>query len=79
MRLDEIFHEHAAAALGGKTRNLGSVVEAPVPKVLGRLVCIGGPLEGREMQIDEAGFVIGRDQTQAQLVITDPRVMPPSP
>jgi len=50
------------------------IVEAPPPKSYGHLVGISGVMEGREVKIDEEGFVIGRDQRTAQLVINDPRI-----
>ena len=46
----------------------------PRPGYYGRFVGVRGVLEGREVPIDETGFVIGRDHTLAQLVISDPRV-----
>lgn len=46
----------------------------PRPGYYGKLVGVRGILEGREFPIDEAGFIVGRDHTLAQLVISDPRV-----
>lgn len=46
----------------------------PRPGYYGKFVGVRGVLEGREVPIDETGFVIGRDHTLAQLVISDPRV-----
>lgn len=46
----------------------------PRPGYWGTFVGVRGVLEGREVPIDETGFVIGRDHTLAQLVISDPRV-----
>ncbi len=51
-----------------------TVVAAPAPRIGGMLVGTHGALSGREVTIDEEGFIIGRDQAMAQLVITDPRV-----
>jgi len=51
-----------------------TVVEKATPKSYGSLVGISGGMQGREARIDEEGFVIGRDQRTAQLVISDPRI-----
>jgi pSer/pThr/pTyr-binding forkhead associated (FHA) protein len=40
----------------------------------GSLECISGPLAGRTYAISERGFSIGRDWSQSQIVIEDPRM-----
>jgi hypothetical protein len=58
----------------GDMEDFRTIVEQAAPKSFGVLVGISGGVEGRELRIDEEGFVIGRDQRTAQLVISDPRI-----
>lgn len=58
----------------GEMEDFRTVVEKAAPKSYGSLVGLSGGMEGRQVAIDEEGFVIGRDQRTAQLVISDPRV-----
>ncbi len=54
-------------------QDLRTVVEH-APKSYGSLLGLSGGMEGREVKVDEEGFVIGRDQRTAQLVVSDPRI-----
>ena len=58
----------------GDMSDFRTVVEQAAPKSHGVLVGLSGGMEGRKVTIDEEGFVIGRDQRTAQLVISDPRI-----
>ncbi len=40
----------------------------------GTLECVSGPLKGRSFPVTEGGLFIGRDWSQSQIVIEDPRV-----
>lgn len=66
--------QSTVAISAGDMEDFRTVVEQPAPKNYGLLVGLSGGMEGREVRIDEEGFVIGRDQRTAQLVISDPRI-----
>jgi pSer/pThr/pTyr-binding forkhead associated (FHA) protein len=58
----------------GDMEDFRTVVEKAAPRSYGVLVGLSGGVEGRQVTVDEEGFVIGRDQRTAQLVISDPRI-----
>lgn len=62
------------AISAGDMSDFRTIVEQAAPKSYGSLVGLSGGVQGREVRIDEEGFVIGRDQRAAQFVISDPRI-----